>query len=327
MMGKEKEFENILNDCLDRLMKGEAIESCLAQYPEYAAELEPLLKTALETMTVVDIKPSPEFRQRAGVEFQKAIAEMPSKAPRRPFKWQLRWVIPVAVFLVLFSSGAGTVIAATNSLPGSPLYPIKMAVESVQLAFTFSDEGKAELYTSFVDYRVEEIVKMAEEGKVELVEQATERMNSQLLAMADLNLIEEVAVKGDGMAALQAPENQTAFSGVVTPTATTVPAPTTTPSQQAPETTVPATTVPAEQPPPVVIAAPSEPGRDTVAYEDTGTLSDIDELKQLLWEKYQQNLAILLEQLEKAPEALKPALLEAIKVLEDGYQLAIASLE
>jgi hypothetical protein len=316
-MGKEKEFENILNDCLDRLMRGEDIESCLAQYPEYAAQLEPLLKTALETRTIAEIKPSPEFRQRAGVEFQKAIAEMPSKAPCRSFKWQLRWVIPVAVFLVIFSGGAGTVIAATNALPGSPLYPIKMAVESVQLAFTFSDEGKAELYTIFVDYRVEEIIKMAEEGKIEYVEQATERMNSQLLAMADLNIGGVILAEEKAMLAMGSADNALQAPATTTPATTT-----TTPAT----TTVPAITAPTAQPPPVVIAAPSEPGRDTATYEETGTLSDIDELKQLLWERYQQNLAILLEQLEKAPEPLKPALLEAIKVLEDGYQLAISSL-
>ena len=185
-MGKSKEFENILDECLDRLMKGEDIKSCLAGYPEHAAELEPLLKTALKARIAAAVKPRPEFRQRAGYEFQKAISEMPSKTPRSHFRWQLRWVVPVAVVLVLLSGGAGTVAAATNSLPDSPLYQVKLATESVQLAFTFSEQGKAELYARFVDYRVEEIVKMAEEGKLEQVEQATERMRSLLLAMADL---------------------------------------------------------------------------------------------------------------------------------------------
>ena len=46
-------------------------------YPEYAAELEPLLKTALETRNAAAIKPRPEFRQRAANDFQAAIREMP----------------------------------------------------------------------------------------------------------------------------------------------------------------------------------------------------------------------------------------------------------
>jgi len=305
-MDKGKDFENILNDCLDRLIGGETIESCLARYPEHAAELEPLLKTALEARLAATLQPRAEFRQRAGIEFQKAISQMPSKASGKAFKWQLRWAIPVAVFLVLFSGGAGTVVAATNSLPGSPLYGIKLAAEQVQLAFTFSSEAKVELYAKFVDYRVAEIVRMAEEGNFEQVEQATERMNSQLIAMADLNIggIEPAVTKD--MFALEAA----------------------TPATQAPSTTVPAVAaVPAPattSTPPVVLTVPSE--RSGGTSQDTGFLSDIERLRLLLTEKYEQNLRILLEQLEKAPEALKPALQQAIDILQQGYELALASL-
>jgi hypothetical protein len=154
-------------------------------------------------------------------------------------------------------------------------------------------------------------------------------MNNQLLAMTDLNLVEEAAMKEGDMFLMQAPapENQATYPATVVPTTTAIPTITATLPTQTPETTVPAPTVPTEQTPPVTIAAAPEPGRDTAAHEGTGTLSDIDALRQLLWERYQQNLAILQEQLEKAPEALKPALLQAIKVLEDGYRSAIASLE
>ena len=297
-MGKSKEFENILTECLDRLMKGEDIESCLARYPEHAVELEPLLKTALEARTAAAVKPRAEFRQRAGYEFQKAISEMPSKTTRGSFRWQLRWVVPVAVVLVLLSGGAGTVVAATNSLPDSPLYQVKLATEAIQLAFTFSEQGKAELYARFVDYRVEEIVRMAEEGKLEQVEQATERMNNQLLAIANLQFNGGTTTE-KGMFALEAPPVGT----------------------QSPSTTVPAPTL--------AIPAPTTstpPERDTASSEYNDMLSDIEKLKQLLREKYEQNLQILLEQLEKAPETLKPALQEAIDVLQTGYELALASL-
>ena len=309
-MGKEKEFENILNDCLDRLINGETIESCLARYPEHAAELEPLLKTALEARLAATLQPRAEFRQRAGIAFQKAISEMPSKAVCPTFRWQLRWVIPVAVFLVLFSGGAGTVVAATNSLPGSPLYGLKLATEQVQLAFIFSSEGKAELYAKFVDYRVAEIVSMAEEGKLEQVEQATEHMNSQLLAMADLNIGGINLSEDKAMFALEAPT-----AGI-----------------QAPSTTTPAPTITiagptATQPPPATTTiVPVPPATERSHVVDTSLLSDVEQLKLLLIEKYEQNLQILFEQLEKAPEALKTALQQAIDILQQGYELAIASL-
>jgi hypothetical protein len=325
-MDKGKDFENILNDCLDRLISGETIESCLARYPEHAAELEPLLKTALEARLAATLQPRAEFRQRAGIEFQKAISEIPLKAPERTFKWQLRWVIPLAVFLVLFSSGAGTVVAATNSLPGSPLYGLKLATEQVQLALTLSSEGKAELYAKFVDYRVAEIVNMAEEGKYEQVAQVTERMDDQLFAMADLNIgglnqseLKDMFAFEALSSGEQAAPSTTAPTVANVPTSLiTIPAPTTNTTSTPPVvvTQAPATTT--------IVTAPPAPERSHV--EDTSMLSDIERLKLLLRERYEQNLQILLEQLEKAPEALKPALQEAIDVLQQGYELAIASL-
>jgi hypothetical protein len=324
-MGKDKDFENILNECLDRLMDGESVESCLARYPQHAAGLEPLLKTALEARTAASISPDPGFRQRAGLEFQKAIAEMPEKTPRRPFRWQLRWVIPVAVFLVIFVSGAGTVVAATNSLPDSPLYGLKLAVEKVQLAFTFSSEGKAELYSRFIDYRVEEIASMAEEGKFDQVKQATEQMNGQLLAMADLNigginLYEEKAMFG-----LASAEDNLQTPGATTTVPTTTPPPTETVGAPPPDET-PITVTQAPTPTTTVPAVPPVPERLGGAAEDASELSAIEQLRQLLTSRYEENLRILQEQLEKAPEALKPAIQEAIEVLQRGYELAIASL-
>jgi hypothetical protein len=321
-MGKVREFENILNECLDRVIKGEAIEACLARHPEHAAELEPLLKTALETKMAAAIKPRPEFRQRAGNEFQSAIREMPSKGRRSSSRWQLRWAIPVAVILVLLTAGTGAVAAATNSLPDSPLYQVKLATEAVQLAFTPSAEGKAELYARFVDYRVEEIVKMAEKGKADQIEKVTERMNNQLLAVAYLEFNGGTLAEEKAMLALQTPApttNATASNAV--PFMRTVPA-----------TTIIVTQPPAETPAPTTSNTPghtgeSSSGQSDTAQGDNNELSDKEKLIIMLAEKATQNLQILKDQLEKAPEALKPALLKAIEVAEQGYAQAIVNLE
>jgi hypothetical protein len=316
-MGKAREFENILNECLDRVIKGEDIEACLARHPEHAAELEPLLRTALETKMAAAIKPRPEFRQRAGNEFQAAIREMPSKGHRSSFRWQLRWVIPVAIIVVLLTAGAGTVFAAANSLPDSPLYPVKLATESVHLAFTPSAEGKAELYARFVDYRVEEIVKMAEKGNADQIEKVTERMNSQLLAVATLELNGGTLAEEKGMLALQTPAtapNTTASNAVPF-------------MRQVPATTIIVTETPA---PSTRTQGPHEEfssGQADNAQDNNNKPDDKEKLKALLLKKATQNLQILKDQLEKAPEALKPALLKAIEVAEQGYAQALANLE
>jgi hypothetical protein len=335
-MAKEKEFENILNECLDRLIKGETVASCLARYPEHAAELEPLLKTAEEARLAATLQPRAEFRQRAANEFQSAIRNLPSKQPRNAFRWQLRWVIPVAAILVILLGGTGTVVAAANSLPDNPLYGVKLAVESVQMAFTFSEQGKAELYARFIDYRVEEIVKMSEAGKPDQIERATEKMNGQLLAMADLKFNgvtqgEEAAVFGLMMANGETQTTTTAAPVTTVPTVT--PAPTTTTTA-----TVPAPVTIAAPPPsagnetPVTITRPIRESTENVEPEkgsmesSAGPQTDKEKLKLLLIEKFERNLQILRDQLEKAPEAVKPGLLKAIDDLERGYWQAIINL-
>ncbi len=69
-MRKSREFDNILNECLEKLLlKGETIEQCLRSFPEHADELEPLLQTTLAIKGASDIQPSPEFRDKARYQF------------------------------------------------------------------------------------------------------------------------------------------------------------------------------------------------------------------------------------------------------------------
>ena len=39
-----REIETILDLCLDEIRKGKSIEHCLDLYPEFASELEPILR-------------------------------------------------------------------------------------------------------------------------------------------------------------------------------------------------------------------------------------------------------------------------------------------
>jgi hypothetical protein len=296
-MVKTTEFENILNDCLDRLIQGKTIASCLKSYPHYAVELEPLLKTARETLVASAIKPRHEFRQRAANEFQTAIRNMPVKKQGRAFRWQLRLVLPIAIVLILLAAGSGTVIAATNALPDSPLYSIKMATEQVQLTFTFSDEGKAELYSKFINYRVEEIVKMVTNGDLSWVETATNRMNGQLLAINNLGLKGNRSnVMGSDWGFMYSAETQT-----------TIPAS----SDWSDNITKTNDGIPPQA------AAPST----------TAELTATDILIQHLLEEMENNIQILQEQMVNAPQTVQTALQHVIDVIQTGYAQIIDSLQ
>ena len=188
-MKRGREFDNILDECLERLLaRGEKLEQCLASYPEQAAELKPLLETALVTKQASTIEPRPEFKARARYLFHSALQETEPRRRFSFFSWWPSWVTVMAIVLVLVLAGGGTVAAASGSMPDEPLYPVKIASEQTQLIFTLSALSKAELYANLVDKRVSEIIYVANKGDARQVELATQRLNNYLTRIVNLAL-------------------------------------------------------------------------------------------------------------------------------------------
>ncbi len=192
MMKKGREFDDILNECLDRLLvKDATVEQCLASYPEQADELKPLLQIAMATRRTATIQPRPDFRARARYQFHAALQEIEGKRGRLFFRWLPQWAAVVTVVLVLLLAGSGTVAAASNSMPDEPLYQVKLTTEQVWLTLNFSDMGKARLNAVLADRRVAEIIYLAGKGDARRVEAITKRLEKYLAMMAMLASIPE----------------------------------------------------------------------------------------------------------------------------------------
>jgi len=201
-MKTSKEFDSILDECLERLLvKGETIEQCLQSYPEQATELKPLLQTALVVKKASAIQPRAEFKAKARYQFRSALQEVASRRSRPFFGWLPRWATVATIVLVLLLAGGGTVAAAGNSMPDNPLYPVKLATEQVRLVLTPSQLGKARLCARLADRRVAEIIYMANEGDARQVELITQRLDKRLVMLAVLAL----ALKADGAPKVLAP--------------------------------------------------------------------------------------------------------------------------
>jgi hypothetical protein len=183
-MKKSEEFDNILDECLERLLvKGEPIEQCLESYPKQADELKPLLQVALTTKKASAIQPRPEFRASARYQFRSALQETELKRSRPLLGWP-RWATAVAIVLILIIIGGGTVVAAGYSMPDQPLYRVKLATEQVRLALTRSDIGKAQLSAELADRRVTEIIYLANQDKAGQIELTTQRLDNHLAQLA-----------------------------------------------------------------------------------------------------------------------------------------------
>ncbi|UCC17039.1 MAG: FecR domain-containing protein [Dehalococcoidales bacterium] len=57
----KKDFEQILDECIKLVLRGESIESVLTKYPDVLDDLEPLLRTALDISHLPKIEPTPEY--------------------------------------------------------------------------------------------------------------------------------------------------------------------------------------------------------------------------------------------------------------------------
>lgn len=204
-----RELEDIFNECYERILQGESFESCLARYPEYAAQLEPLLRTAFGfTMRASTLQPRPEFKHwlRARLQGAQLSAEQKEQMHKRGFfSWQRAWAVGVAAILVVLLTGASTVAASADAMPDHPLYPVKLATEQVKLSFTFSDTSKAELHAQLAETRAGEIEVMANRGKTEQVTIAAERLANHL-EQANNVIAKVEAVKAETAPSMLAPE-------------------------------------------------------------------------------------------------------------------------
>jgi len=214
-----KKLNEIFDRCFEGLLSGSlTLDECLKQYPEYAHELEALLQTALSVEKAAAITPSPEIKAHIRYHLQLRMAHV-GKAHRAAFRsWQPRWAIAVMAVLLILLLGSSTVFAAGGSMPGSPLYPVKIATEDVRLSLTSSPVSKAELYATYADRRVVELGYLAEKGntKAAQVEKIAERYTHAL------HQIDALPLKGT--------KNETVMAtGMITTSPTATVSPTTTP--------------------------------------------------------------------------------------------------
>lgn len=94
----------------------------------------------------------------------------PAMPARSPYLFMLsrRWAMAVGALLIVVFVGGGTAYASEDSLPGQPLYAIKVGViEPVQLAMAATPADKAAVHVAIAQTRVAEAEALAEEGKLD----------------------------------------------------------------------------------------------------------------------------------------------------------------
>jgi hypothetical protein len=147
----------ILANCLQMIESGAAsVDDCIRRHPEFT-ELRELLDAAaaVQNLQMVGM---PVHSKRLLRKQVLAHYQSRPKPQRATLAWPLmRGLVAMGlVVIILFTSGVGLTYAAKDTLPGDTLYPLKRAVEQIQLSSTDGGE-RVDLLVEIANKRLREI--------------------------------------------------------------------------------------------------------------------------------------------------------------------------
>ncbi len=153
------DLATILDDCVHRMRGGESVEDCLADYPEQAAELAPMLRAASALQWLAGFRLPDARRQQTRTALRQVVAASQAM-PKRP-AWLAFWVRPavralagVAVALVFLTFAITTVAA---SRPGDLAYPARVMAERSTLLLQCTPDGQASAPLRLANHRLCEL--------------------------------------------------------------------------------------------------------------------------------------------------------------------------
>ena len=160
-----------LEECLEAMDKKANLQEVLRRYPADREELIALLRLSVDLGGLGAPPADPAFRLRARNLMLAAAA-----VRRRARRWNplaalprpaVRLAYAGALAVALMVGGITVAAASGNSLPGDPLYGVKLRIESAQLATTLDFAARARLELQFADARLAEAQRLFAAGRVQ----------------------------------------------------------------------------------------------------------------------------------------------------------------
>lgn len=154
------------DDCIDRLARGQSLQACLEVYPQYAAELAPMLEAGVVVARAAEI--DAEWSEiQAGMEarFERALSNGGVDVRRGAAAWVRLMGTVASVLLVMVIALNGLTILSQGSLPGDTLYGYKRFTESIRLNLVDSS-GIGALTEEFAQRRLDETQAVLDDGRV-----------------------------------------------------------------------------------------------------------------------------------------------------------------
>lgn len=135
-------LDEALNDCLERMRRGESLDACLARYPQHAADLEPLLRVG-QMLRAAPPAISAEAFSRGRTQLRDAALAAPSVPWERRLGRTLRGLaLPLGLAVAMLAMVL-IAAAAWRSAPGEPLHPLQRLVQTAALRLTTDPAARA----------------------------------------------------------------------------------------------------------------------------------------------------------------------------------------
>ncbi|MDP2663069.1 MAG: DUF5667 domain-containing protein [Dehalococcoidia bacterium] len=207
---------DLLAECIAAVKSGRlTVDQCVESHPVEAEELRRLLELSSAILPPPPVQMDPVFRVRARVALVEAIsAEKVSvtnslvrrfwlliAGRRDPARLTARRVsmsaLIVALILMLTTAvGGGATYASQSTIPGDALYPVKTAVEELQIRLAGGDDGKAEANLDYAGARLDEAAKAIDAGRTDSAAAAIEGYASRV-SQAEQHLAKAAASGAD----------------------------------------------------------------------------------------------------------------------------------
>ena len=185
-MKRERNFSQITNEALECLRRGQNIPAILEQYPKEAERLAPMLKTALAVIRVpqpqapTGVEAASKARMMHGLNEKKTsfsqhkeeiMDDLGAGFQRERGK---RLVLAILGLVILFIILSTISVSALAALPGSALYPAKLALQDLRILLTFNPILRQARITYLYQLRMHDLEKAMElELITEMEAQAT----------------------------------------------------------------------------------------------------------------------------------------------------------
>ncbi len=156
-------IEDIFDECFDKVLSGVPVEEVIRQYPNNAKELRGLLSVVQKVRDVTPLKISDQKVISCLIKVGEAVQRQKERSfsarfDRLFFFPSISWAQGFALTLAIVFVAWGTINVSASSVPGEPLYLVKLMTERIKYFLTMNTEGQMELRIVYSERRSKELI-------------------------------------------------------------------------------------------------------------------------------------------------------------------------